>query len=219
MLRGTCAGRAPSRRTGQCRSVRCPGVITGIGVGLQEALVITQQVVKTGGLATGMPLIEDIALDSVARGMDHPEVSGGAFASAGIEVADRGFVGLEIAALKQTGMNEFVEGLADIGGGAVPMAEGVAGELNAVALANDALSAVVRAVMAVFGGQHVGHQAGVGAEAQRGRRGCLHRNGVGIADADVDGAGQAADENDGGLIVVTVGGDALDLAEGCRDPP
>ena len=118
--------------------------------------------------------------------------------------------------MKQTGMNEFVEGFADIGGGAVPMAEGVAGELNPVALEQDALGAVVGTVMAVFGGQHVGHQPGCGAQTKRGWRGGFQRDGIGITDADVDGAGQAADENNGRLIVETVGGDALDFAEAVR---
>lgn len=96
--------------------VRYPRVVAGVGVGLQKSLVVSKQIVEAGGLATGVPLVEDVALDSVSRGVDDPEVSGGAFSPAGVEVFDRGFVGLEVAALQALAVDEFVEGLDDVGG-------------------------------------------------------------------------------------------------------
>jgi hypothetical protein len=42
--------------------------------------------------------------------VDHPEVAGGAFALAGVLIADGGFIGLEVAALEQVAVDEFVGG-------------------------------------------------------------------------------------------------------------
>ena len=71
-----------------------------------------EEVVEAGGFAAGVPLIEYISLDAVARGVDDPEESGGAFAFAGVLIADGGFVGLEAVLLDQSGMDEFVNWLA-----------------------------------------------------------------------------------------------------------
>ena len=193
-----------------------PGVVTGVGVGLQEALVISQQVVEAGGLAAGMPLVEDVALAAVARRVKDPEVSGGAFPSAGIKISNRSLVGLEVVALEQALVDEFVERFERVGDNAVPVAEGVAGDLNSVALAQDALGAVVGPVVAVFGGHHVGDEPGCGSESERRWRGDFDRNGVGLADGDVDDAHETLDEDAGGLVVEPVGDDAVELAVAFR---
>lgn len=205
-------GVRPAGNEGDAGFVGGPGVIAGVGVGLQEALIVSKQVVEAGGLAAGVPLIEDVALDSVTRGVDDPEVARGAFASAGVEVFDGGFVGLKVAALQELAVNEFVERLDDVGDGVGPVAEGVAGEVDAVAALEDALGAVEGAVVAVFGGQHVGDEAGCGSETKRWGRGGFERCRIGVFAGDENGADDALDEDDGGLIVETIGAGAVDLA-------
>ena len=195
---------------------RSPGVVSGVGVGLEEALVVSKQVVEAAGPATGMPLVEDVAFATVARGVQDPEVSGGAFPSAGIEVSNGGFVGLQVVALEQFLVDEFVERFEGVGDDAVPVTEGVAGDLNSVALAQDALAAVVGPVMAVLGGHHVGDEPGGGGESERGRRGDLDRNSIGLADGDVDDAHETLDEDAWGLVVEPVGDDAVELAVAFR---
>jgi len=208
------AGMRPAGDEGDAGFAVGPRVVAGIGVGLQEALVIPYQLVEAGGLAAGVPLIEDVALDAVARGVDDPEVAGGGFTFAGAEVFDRRFVGLEVAALQEVLMDELVEGLNDIGDDLGPVAEGVAGEVDAVATQEDALGAVEGAMMAVFGGQDVGDEARCGSKPEGGWRGGFEWGGIKILPGDVDGADDALDEDDGGLVVKTVGGDAVDLAIG-----
>jgi hypothetical protein len=51
-----------------------PRWVGGIGVGLEATLIVFEQFVEAGGFAAGVPLIEDVALDAVARGVDDPEV-------------------------------------------------------------------------------------------------------------------------------------------------
>ena len=82
-----------------------------------------------------------------------------------------------------------------------------------MAAQHDALGAVVRAVVAVFGGGDVGDKPGRGAETQGGRRGGLERDGVGIVLGDMDDAHRAVDEDAAGLVVEAVGDEALDFAE------
>ncbi len=41
----------------------------------QEALVVSKQGVEAGCLAAGVPPVEDVAFESVSRGVDDPEVS------------------------------------------------------------------------------------------------------------------------------------------------
>jgi len=64
--------------------------------------------------------------------VNDPDKSGGAFALAGNLKADGGFVGLEAVLLEQSGMDEFVNGLAEVGTNICPVAEGVAREVHAV---------------------------------------------------------------------------------------
>lgn len=210
------AGMRPAGDEGDAGFAGGPRVVAGIGVGLQEALVISYQLVEAGGLAAGVPLIKNVALDAIARGVDDPEVAGGGFAFAGTEVFDRGFVGLEVAALQEVLMDELVEGLDDVGDDLGPVAEDVAGEVDAVAAKEDALGAVEGAVVAVFGGQHVGDEAGCGSKSEGGWRGGFERCGIQVFPGNVDGANDALDEDDGALVVETVGGHAIDLAKGSR---
>ena len=193
-----------------------PGVVASVGIGLQEPLVIAQQVVKTGGLATGVPLIEDIALDAVARGVNHPEETGGTFALAGVEIADGGFVRLKVAALKQAVVDEFVDWLDRVGDHLVPVAEGVPGNVQAVADIENARGTVVGPVVAVFGFHHVGHQARRGAKPQGRRRGRLDGHCVELVDGNMHDAHGAIDENDGRLEIEAVGEDALQFSESRR---
>ena len=209
-------GVRPAGKEDDAFLVGSPGVVAGIGVGLQEALVITQQVVKAGGLATGMPLIEDVPLDPIARSVDDPQITGGCLALAGIEIADGRLVPLKVITLQQAAVEEFVNGLDCVGHHLVPVAQGVAGNVHTVAHAQDALGAVVRPVMAVFGGHDVGHHAGRGAETQRGWRGHLDGRRVGLADGDMHDAHDTLDEDPGWLIVEPVGDDPFQLAVGCR---
>ncbi len=111
-------------------------------------------------------------------------------------------------------MDEFVERLDDVGDGVGPVAEGVAGEVDAVAALKNALGAVEGAVVAVFGGQHVGDEAGCGSETERWGRGGFDRCRIGVFPGNEDGADGALDEDDGTLIVETVGAGAVDLAVG-----
>jgi hypothetical protein len=189
-----------------------PGVVGGVGVGLEEALVVLKQVVKAGGPTAGMPLVEDVAFVSVARGVQDPEVSGGAFASAGIQISNRCLVGLEVVALEQAVVDEFVERFEGVGDHAVPVAERVASDLNAVALAKDALGAVVGPVVAILGRHDVGNEPGCGGESERGWRCDFDRNGIRLADGDVDEPDETLDEDAGGLVVEPVGDDAVEFA-------
>ena len=111
-------------------------------------------------------------------------------------------------------MDELVKRLDRVGGDLVPVAEGVAREVDSVAFAENALGAVVRAVVAIFGNEDVGDEAGRGAEAEGWRGSRLDRCGVGIGDGDVDDTHGALDEDARGLEIETVGDDPLDLAVG-----
>ena len=193
-----------------------PGVVGGVGVGLQIALIAWEQVVEAGGFAAGVPLIEDVSLDAVARGVDDPEVAGGAFSLAGVLIADGCLVRLEVGVCEQAGVDEFVDRLAEVGADIRPVAEGVAREVDAVAPEEDAMLAVEGKVVAVFSGEDLGDEARGGAESEGGGRGGFDRNTVRIVYGDVNGAGDAGDENHGRLEVVTVGGDAVDFTEVVR---
>jgi hypothetical protein len=114
--------------------------------------------------------------------------------------------------LEEVLVDEFVEGLEGVGDDAVPVAEGVAGDLNAVAFAQDALGAVVGPVVAILGGHDVGDESGCGGESERGWRGDFDRNGIRLADGDVDDADETLDEEAGGLVVEPVGDDAVEFA-------
>ena len=151
-------------------------------------------------MGVGVPLVKDVDLVAGTRRVDDPEVAGGSLAFAGVEVFDGRFVGLEVAAIEQAAVDELVKRLDGFGHDLVPVAEFVARKVDAVATQQDALGAVMRAVVAVFGSGDVGDQAGRGAESQRGRRGGLERDGVGIVLGDMDDAHRAVDEDAAGLV-------------------
>jgi hypothetical protein len=194
--------------------VGSPRFVSGVGVGLEVALIVLKQFVEAGGLAGGVPLIEDVALDAVAWGVDDPEVAGRGFAFAGIEVFDGSFVGLEVAGCQQAAVDEFVEGFEGVGDDFVPVAEGVARDVDAVAALEDAFGAVVGTVVAVFGSSDVCNETRRGSETQRGRRGGFDGGGVRVVFGDVDETHGAVDEDAAGLIVEAVGDDALKFAVG-----
>ncbi len=168
------------RPTGQAQDaglVVRPGVVAGVGVGLREPGEVLRQVVKTGGLAARAPLMEDVAPDAVARRVDHPEISGGAFPVAGFEETRGRSVGLEAAALRQPAVDGFVKRPEGVGDDFVPAAERVAGDIHAVAVAQDALGAAVGPVVAILRRRAAGHHAGGGARFQGERRRGLEGNG------------------------------------------
>ncbi len=187
-----------------------PRGVAGVSVGLEVSTVVSKQVVEAGGLAAGVPLVEDVALKAGARRVDDPEVAGGGLAFAGVEVFDGRFVGLEVAAIEQAAVDELVKRLDGFGHDLVPVAEFVARKVDAVAAQHDALGAVMRPVVAVFGGGDVGDKPGRGTETQGGRSGGLERDGVGVVPGDMDDAHGAADEDAAGLVVEAVGDEALD---------
>jgi len=61
------AGVGPAGDEGDPVFIGNPGVVGGVGVGLQIALVVAEEVVEAGGFAAGVPLIKHIFLDVVAR--------------------------------------------------------------------------------------------------------------------------------------------------------
>ena len=110
-------------------------------------------------------------------------------------------------------MDEFVDWLKRVGHHLVPVAEGVPGNVHAVADLENALGAVVGPVVAVFGFHDVGHQAGRGSKTQGRRRGRLDGYRVGLADGDMHDAHGALEKDAGGLEIEAVGVDPLQLAE------
>jgi hypothetical protein len=77
-----------------------------------------------------------------------------------------GVVGLEVAGGEQAAVDEFVEGFESVGDDLVPVAEGVARDVDAVAALEDAFGAVVGAVVAVFGGGGVSDETRRGSEPE-----------------------------------------------------
>lgn len=79
------------RRTRSTRRDEFPRTTGCIALAIlrpEAALIVSKQIVEAGDFAAGLPLIEDVAPDAVARGVDDPEVAGSVFA--GIEVFDGG---------------------------------------------------------------------------------------------------------------------------------
>ena len=207
-------GVRPAGGKGDAVPAARPRGVAGIGVGLEVSLVIGQQFVEAGGLAAGVPLVEDVALDAASRAVDDPEVSGGGFAFAGIKVSDRSFVGLEVAGLEQSLVDQFVERFDGVGHDLVGVAEGVARDAHAVAAQQDVLGAVVGPVVAILRDSDVGGESRRGGQSERGRRGGFDGCGVGILLGDVDLAHGALDEDAAGLIVEPVGDEAIDQTVG-----
>jgi hypothetical protein len=90
-----------------------------------------------------------------------------------------GGVGLEVAGGEQAAVDEFVEGFEGVGDDLVPVAEGVARDVDAVAALEDAFGAVVGAVVAVFGGGGVSDETRRGSEPEAGWCGGFDGGGVG----------------------------------------
>jgi hypothetical protein len=131
--------------------------------------------IKAVGPASGMPVVNHIACGHGGG----PEVTLGSFARAGIEVADGGFVDLEVAVAPLLPGDLMVNELEEVGSHLHPAAEALARNVHPVTLPVDLLLAVERQVVDVFGGGDFGNQSRSGQAAllQARRQRCDHRRG------------------------------------------
>ena len=130
----------------------------------------------------------------------------GSFAGARDEIFYGSFVCLKVVAGEEAAVDGLIDGLQPEGGKLGPAAEGVAADGYSVAGGGDFFLTVKWEVVAVFGDQHLGDEAGCGGESvlKAWWKICYEGRGVAVVGADEDRPYQPMDEDFGGLVVEPV---------------
>ena len=209
MRPATCQGNGAARR-----ALPGEGRVSGVTITLHDALPVRRQdrLQALGGTA-GLP-VEDGISSGPRTG---PQIAEFGLAMAGLQIPDRRFVDLHIAAREHLGAKGLVDRPQPVRGQSHPLRQRLAREVDAMPRGKDLLLSIQRKVIAVFTHddrreQPRRGQAAILQRGQRGHDGC----GIRMIPAHILAAHEPAFEEPGRFVVELFGHFFADLSPGFR---